>query len=193
MRCPKEAVIPNAAGGWWFFGAVLVFIIAGSWTLMTLHFSRQNVDPPLTNSQNSSPPEADQAKKDVRKNSEKEGEADDKILLSTDQKIVNESKNQTPLSEKHLSDKNIAEQSSEATRSVAPATGDTDNTLTAVKDSRNDGEEKMGRESGREKEWKKERETERESGRETERKSGRETERKQSGRAGGKQSGKRFR
>ena len=106
---PEGGGYSKRRGGWWFFGAVLVFIIAGSWTLMTLHFSRQNVDPPLTNSENSSPPEADQAKKDVRKNSEKEGEADDKILLSTDHKIVNESKNQTPLTEKQLPDRQLTE------------------------------------------------------------------------------------
>ena len=132
---PEGGGYSKRRGGWWFFGAVLVFIIAGSWTLMTLHFSRQNVDPPLTNSKNSSPPEADQAKKDVRKNSEKEEEADDKILLSTDQKIVNPSKTPTPLREKQLTEKNLAEQSSETTASVTPAPGHPDNTRTIVKGS----------------------------------------------------------
>ena len=146
---PEGGGYSKRRGGWWFFGAVLVFIIAGSWTLMTLHFSRQNVDPPLTNSQNSSPPEADQAKKDVRKNSEKEGEADDKILLSTDQKIVNESKNQTPLTEKQLTEKNLAEQSSETTASSAPAPGHPDNTLTAAKDSRKGAGKSAGNGAGK--------------------------------------------
>jgi hypothetical protein len=76
-------------GGWWFFSAVLIFIIVGSWTLLTLNFSKQNVDPPLTATNTTSPPAtgtvAEKANTGTLKDSEKSGVEDDKILLTKEE------------------------------------------------------------------------------------------------------------
>jgi hypothetical protein len=89
-------------GGWWFFSALLIFIIAGSWTLLTMNFSKQNVDPPLSATQNTSPPPAivsgsDNAEAGTRKTSEKPGVEDDKILLSKEQTPDNNKSNDQPV------------------------------------------------------------------------------------------------
>jgi len=92
MRILLDEEMPEGGGarrrrGWWLFSAILVFMIVGSWTLITLNFSKQNADPPLTATQNSSPPDgyksgADNAGTGTSRLSEKPGAADDKILLS---------------------------------------------------------------------------------------------------------------
>src|SRR5688572_23676967 len=80
-------------GGWWFSGAVLIFIIAGSWTLLTLNFSKQNGDPPLSATKTKPPPGTvpvtDNEKSGTQIDSEKPGVEDDKILRSKEERPDN--------------------------------------------------------------------------------------------------------
>ncbi|HTE27645.1 porin family protein [Flavitalea sp.] len=108
-------------GGWWFFSAILIFIIAGSWTLLTLNFSKQNVDPPLsaTKSKLSPPgtgPGTDKAKAGTLKDSEKPRVEDDKILLSKEEGPDNNENSNQPLAVRTVKE-------GEQTKSIPDGTG----------------------------------------------------------------------
>jgi hypothetical protein len=83
---PEGSGYSKRRGGWWLFGSVLIFIIAASSTIVTLNFSKQNADPPLSAAKNASPPQmaarsGSTDKTGIQQFSEKPGVIDDKILL----------------------------------------------------------------------------------------------------------------
>ncbi|MHA4843241.1 hypothetical protein ACX0G7_03700 [Flavitalea antarctica] len=89
-------------GGWWFFSAILLFISAGSWTLLKMNFSKQNVYPPLSATKNTSPPpsigqETKQFRAGTQKTSEKPGVEDDKILLGQEDRSDNKKSEEAEL------------------------------------------------------------------------------------------------
>ncbi|RYF97360.1 MAG: hypothetical protein EOO00_00320 [Chitinophagaceae bacterium] len=121
MRMILDEEMPEGSrsrrrGGWWFFSAILIFIIAGSWVLLTLNFSKQNGDPPLSATHGTSPPAqapvtggqqvaqgADLNKgtevfeAGTQTESEKQGAEDDKILLRKEEGINNKENNSRPV------------------------------------------------------------------------------------------------